>query len=73
MDLQGVTWAVGSKLDTENLRKAAIGVSGPAVGHGLQIDGRLCTPGPCAHAGRLVLPFVCNNASASGSHGDRGC
>ena len=32
----------------------------------LQIDGRLCTPGPCQHSGRLVLPFVCSNSSANG-------
>jgi sialidase-1 len=34
----------------------------PAVGHGLQLS-----------SGRLVLPFVCRNASAAGSHTDRSC
>lgn len=34
----------------------------PAVGHGVQLA-----------SGRLVLPFVCTNASASGSHSDKGC
>jgi sialidase-1 len=35
----------------------------PSVGHGIQLSG----------SGRLVVPMVCVNASASGSHGDRGC
>ena len=38
----------------------------------LQIDPALCAT-PCKNAGRLVLPFVCANKSATGTHGDRGC
>jgi len=36
----------------------------PSVGHGIQLSGS---------SGRLVVPMVCVNASAAGSHGDRGC
>jgi hypothetical protein len=32
----------------------------------------LCAGG-CKDAGRLILPMVCKNTSASGTHGDRGC
>ena len=37
----------------------------PTVGHGIQIDRSLCSGGECDSAGRLVLPFICTNASAA--------
>ena len=62
----GARWSVPRDLATWNasrtlplpLRKGAK----PAVGHGLQLA-----------SGRLVLPFVCRNASATGNHTDRSC
>ena len=70
----GATWET-SMLDAESVKGAppGIGLSGPAVGHGIQISPSLCGSSPCAEAGRLVLPMVCNNATAKGSHSDRGC
>lgn len=34
----------------------------PAVGHGIQIESSLCH-GPCLFSSRLLVPFVCKNAS----------
>lgn len=36
----------------------------PSVGHGVVVSPTLCTGGTCAHAGRMVVPMVCTNASA---------
>ena len=70
----GASWKTGAPLDAEKLAKGDIRVSGPAVGHGIQVDGAMCARGKaCAGAGRLLLPFVCANSSASGTHGDKGC
>lgn len=44
----------------------------PAVGHGLQISGGLCGSAQCKQAGRLIVPFVCNNNTAPSGHGDSG-
>ena len=44
----------------------------PAVGHGIVVNASLCAGGPCRQAGRLVLPFVCTNTSASGANPDAG-
>jgi sialidase-1 len=45
----------------------------PGCAHGMQVEKGLCGGGDCKEAGRLVLPFVCVNTSASGSHSDKGC
>lgn len=68
----GATWKTMPPLDPEGIGKPPIRVTGPAVGHGIQIEPALCTPA-CKDAGRLLLPFVCTNTSANGTHGDRGC
>ena len=44
----------------------------PAVGHGVQLQPDLCAS-PCREAGRLVLPFVCQNASGCGDRGGSSC
>ena len=44
----------------------------PGCAHGIQIESELCKGG-CHEAGRLVLPMVCTNKSAHGSHTDKGC
>ena len=68
----GASWTAEAPLDLEGLSKGAIQLSKPAVGHGIQIQPQLC-PGGCKNAGRLIVPMVCTNKTASGSHGDRGC
>ena len=44
----------------------------PGCAHGIQIEADLCEGG-CQEAGRLLLPMVCTNKSAHGSHTDKGC
>lgn len=68
----GSTWESMPSLDREALSRPPITLTGPAVGHGIQIDPGLCAT-PCKDAGRLVLPFVCTNTSAKGTHSDQGC
>jgi hypothetical protein len=63
---------ISARADTKSLGRDPIHVSGPAVGHGIQIDPSLCAT-PCKDAGRLILPFVCTNTSANGTHSDQGC
>lgn len=104
---RGANWQTMPSLDREALSRPPITLTGPAVGHGIQvlsnsillsiccgvaftrtiyfrhsvlsmgsvapqIDNTLCTT-PCKDAGRLVLPFVCRNSSANGTHSDQGC
>lgn len=68
----GTSWTREAPLDLEGLSKGGIAVSKPAVGHGIQVQPHLC-PGGCKNAGRLIVPMVCTNKTASGSHGDKGC
>lgn len=68
----GLNWTTEGTIDLEELRRGDIAVSKPAVGHGIQIMPHLC-PGGCEHAGRLVIPMVCTNKTATGSHTDKGC
>lgn len=74
---QGATWNAEYTLNVSNVLKnpmnPSIKLSKPAVGHGIQIASDLCGVSPCREAGRLVLPFVCTNTSATGSHSDKGC
>lgn len=60
----GKTWAGPTPLTAQALPplKAA---GKPSCGHGISITAELCAPSPCKHAGRLVLPFVCANATNS--------
>jgi hypothetical protein len=44
----------------------------PAVGHGVQIEDRLCGAAGCKHAGRLIMPFVCMNSSSAATPTVRG-
>lgn len=67
-DDEGDTWSEGSEMVVP-APPSPFASKGPAVGHGLQIVGDRCTvDGGCVDAGRLVLPFYCENTSA---HGDR--
>eukprot|EP00039_Didymoeca_costata_P001668 m.54161 g.54161 ORF g.54161 m.54161 type:complete len:391 (-) comp10907_c0_seq1:135-1307(-) len=43
----------------------------PTVGHGIVINGSMCEGG-CTHAGRLIVPMICQNQTASKGHGDKG-
>ena len=66
----GATWNGPFKMAFHVPAGIAPGVI-PAVGHGIQLQADRCSPAPCQEAGRLVMPFVCNNATAMTS--DTGC
>lgn len=65
----GSSWSGPRKLNVTVPQPYTAAVK-PAVGHGLQIQSQLCQDGPCAKAGRLIMPFVCTNGSSHG--GDSG-
>jgi hypothetical protein len=77
-DDEGVTWSKPKNLFKDwNIESWSpdIKVSSlkPGCAHGIQLENELCGGTKCDQAGRLLIPFVCTNASASGTHGDKGC
>lgn len=62
-DDEGDTWSEGTEMAVPTPPSPFVS-KGPAVGHGLQIVGNRCAgDGGCVEAGRLVLPFYCENTS----------
>jgi sialidase-1 len=58
---RGYSWSLNGTLPAALPVPQGISPKGrPAVGHGIQLSPIMCGGGPCAQAGRLVLPFVCS-------------
>lgn len=77
-DDEGVSWSVARDLFTTwNISSWSLDIKPsslkPGCGHGIQVESALCANNACKEAGRLIIPFVCTNHSASGQPSDKGC